>query len=99
MGHHGPHDFFACRITERVDDPLMRVSSLAAQNQLAIELIELRSPFDQFRNTQWGFAHHHVDRGFIAQVTPSDQGVLDVIVEAVFRIPNARNTSLSVGTV
>jgi len=91
---HRPHHLPAGGIAEGVHDPVVAVTPLAAELELTVPLVELRAPGDQFTDPIRGFMNHRFDHVFVAEATPRDQRVGDVVVEPVLRIDDARNASL-----
>ncbi len=93
---HGPHDFLARGVAQRMHDSMMAVPAFASQSQRAGLLIEQRSPFDQFVDAARRLANHHFDHGPVAQIAAGRQGIGDMVLEPILGIEHAGNASLGV---
>ena len=81
-----PHHFLARRVAERVDDPIVAVPSLATKYQLPVGLVETSSPVDQFSNSTRSLTDHHFDHLLVAERAARDQGVGNVLFEAILGV-------------
>ena len=81
-----PHHFLARRVAKRVDDPIVAVPSLATKYQLPVRLVETSSPFDQFSNSTRSLTDHHFDHLLVAERAARDQGVGNVLFEAILGV-------------
>jgi hypothetical protein len=70
--------------------------SLATEQEPAVDLIEMSAPADQLVDSIRRFAHDHLDDLGIAESLASGEGIGDVVVEAVLRVQNPGDSSLSI---
>jgi hypothetical protein len=77
-----------------VHDAAMAVPALATEHQLALLRVEVRAPGDQLANVLRRLADHHLDNFPVAQIRSGNEGVIDVAVEVVLGIQNARDAAL-----
>ena len=96
---HGPHDFLAGGVAEGVDDAVVAMAAFAAQGEAAGFEVEMRAPFDQFADPLGRLANDHLDHLAIAELAAGGERVGDVVLEAVFGIPNAGDAPLGIGAV
>ena len=91
-----PHDLAAGLVTQGVSDSRVRVAPFEAQGDMAIHLIEMRSPVDQLTDTLGRFAHHHFDDLGVAKSLTGRQGVGDVVVKPVLGVKDPGDAPLRV---
>src|SRR5690606_41755123 len=77
-----------------MDDPAVRVTTLARQVKRALLLVEGDSHFDQPQNRVRGVFNHELDR--LAPVEPGarDHRILDMIFESIARVEHGRYSAL-----
>src|SRR6478752_6345968 len=59
----------------------------------------MRAPFDQLLNSLGGFANDHIDDVGVAERAAGDEGVVDMLLEAVVGIHDAGDAALGVAAV
>ena len=96
FGDHCAHDFSTGLVTQRVDDPGMRMPPFQAQRDMAVDLVEMSSPPDQLADPVGCLAHNHLDDFRIAQALARRERIGDVVVEPVVGIEHARDAPLGI---
>ena len=89
----------AAAIAARVDDAVVAVAALAAEQQLAFVLIERGAPFDELANVMGSFANDHLDDFGIAQAGTGDERVLNVVLEPIVGPEHSGDAALGVAAV
>ncbi len=93
---HSAHNLFARRIAKRMDDPVVAVTSFAAERQFAFLKIEARPPIDQFVDPMRRFTHDHFDDFAVTQISTRGERVSDVVLEAVFGVHDTSDAALGI---
>ena len=91
-----PHDLAPGLVSQGVCDPGVRMSPFQPQRDVAVDLVEMGAPADQLIDPIGCFPYHHLHDLGLAQPLARGQRVGDVVVEPVFRVEDAGNTSLRV---
>ncbi len=90
------HHFAAGLVAERVDDPGVRMAPFKAQGDVAVDLVEVGTPFDQLADPDGCLADHHLDDLRVAEPLARRKGVGDVVVEAILGVEDSRDPTLGV---
>src|SRR5205823_149535 len=77
----------------------MAMAALAGEGKPAIFFIEMRAPANQGVDLLGGFAHHQLDHATITQASACNQGILDMVFEAVFRRQHAGDATLGIAAI
>ena len=77
----------------------MTVPPFASQREFAMFEIELDAKADKVVNLLRGFADDHLDNFGIAQPSPGNMRVVNVVLEAILGRQDSGDTALSVGAV
>jgi hypothetical protein len=93
------HDFRTGSVTARVDNPLLAVTTFAAECPISIFTIKLGSPANQFLDSLGGLSDHHVYDRLVAKIPPRRQRVIYVMLEAIVGIQNTGDSSLRIRAV
>ena len=98
-GDDGPHHFETGRVPQGVDDAAVAVPAFARQRETAVLDVELRPPGDELLDFGGSGMDHTFHDLAVAQSVAGDERVLDVVLERVLRIEDAREPALRVRTV
>ena len=74
------------------------VPTFASEHQFAGFLVKPRTPLNQFANVPRRLTNHEVHNLRFAQSSADGNRILDMVLELVFWIDDARNTTLCIGT-
>src|SRR5215471_13266939 len=82
-----------------MNDAAMAVPAFARKSEMPIFLIELGAPAHEVVDLRRRFTDHHFDHGAVAQPCPCGKGVLNVVLETVFRGEDARDAALGIAAI